>query len=42
MAWQCGIGLLMNFSQSAAARRLKINQPKISALAHYRLDTFPH
>jgi predicted XRE-type DNA-binding protein len=27
-------------SQSAAARRLKINQPKISALANYRLDGF--
>ncbi len=25
-------------SQSAAARRLKINQPKISALANYRLE----
>jgi predicted XRE-type DNA-binding protein len=27
-------------SQVAAARRLKINQPKISALANYRLDGF--
>ena len=27
-------------SQSAAARRLKINQPKISALANYRLEGF--
>jgi predicted XRE-type DNA-binding protein len=27
-------------SQVAAARRLKINQPKISALAHYRLEGF--
>ena len=27
-------------SQSRAARRLGINQPKISALAHYRLDGF--
>ncbi len=27
-------------SQAAAARRLKINQPKISALANYRLDGF--
>ena len=28
------------FSQVAAARRLKINQPKISALANYRLEGF--
>ncbi|HXQ25073.1 MAG TPA: helix-turn-helix transcriptional regulator [Candidatus Acidoferrales bacterium] len=27
-------------SQLAAARRLKINQPKISALANYRLEGF--
>jgi predicted XRE-type DNA-binding protein len=27
-------------SQAAAARRLKINQPKISALANYRLEGF--
>jgi predicted XRE-type DNA-binding protein len=27
-------------SQTAAARRLKINQPKISALANYRIDGF--
>jgi len=27
-------------SQAAAARRLKINQPKISALSNYRLDGF--
>ena len=27
-------------SQSAAARRLKINQPKISALSNYRLEGF--
>ena len=27
-------------SQIAAARRLKINQPKISALSNYRLDGF--
>ncbi|MBZ5696772.1 MAG: helix-turn-helix domain-containing protein [Acidobacteriia bacterium] len=27
-------------SQMAAARRLKINQPKISALANYRLEGF--
>jgi predicted XRE-type DNA-binding protein len=27
-------------SQITAARRLKINQPKISALANYRLDGF--
>jgi len=27
-------------SQDAAARRLKINQPKISALANYRLEGF--
>jgi len=31
-----GLGL----SQVAAARRLEINQPKISALANYRLDGF--
>ena len=29
-----------NISQVAAARRLKINQPKISALANYRLEGF--
>jgi predicted XRE-type DNA-binding protein len=29
-----------SLSQSAAARCLKINQPKISALANYRLDGF--
>lgn len=27
-------------SQTAAARRLKINQPKISALSNYRLEGF--
>jgi predicted XRE-type DNA-binding protein len=27
-------------SQIAAARRLKINQPKISALSNYRIDGF--
>jgi predicted XRE-type DNA-binding protein len=27
-------------SQSAAARRLRVSQPKISALANYRLDGF--
>jgi predicted XRE-type DNA-binding protein len=27
-------------SQIAAARRLKVNQPKISALSNYRLDGF--
>ncbi len=27
-------------SQAVAARRLKINQPKISALSNYRLDGF--
>ena len=27
-------------SQVAAARRLKINQPKVSALSNYRLDGF--
>src|SRR5271170_4711182 len=27
-------------SQAAAARRLKVNQPKISALANYRLEGF--
>jgi predicted XRE-type DNA-binding protein len=29
-----------HLSQAAAARRLKINQPKISALANYRLEGF--
>lgn len=29
-----------NLSQAAAADALKINQPKISALANYRLDGF--
>ena len=29
-----------HLSQAAAARRLKINQPKVSALANYRLDGF--
>ena len=29
-----------NLSQAAAARRLKINQPKISALANYRVEGF--
>jgi predicted XRE-type DNA-binding protein len=29
-----------SLSQVAAARRLKINQPKISALANYRLEGF--
>ena len=29
-----------NLSQAAAAKRLKINQPKISALANYRLEGF--
>ncbi|HLW97763.1 MAG TPA: helix-turn-helix transcriptional regulator [Candidatus Acidoferrales bacterium] len=28
------------YSQADAARRLKINQPKISALSNYRLDGF--
>jgi len=27
-------------SQTAAARRLKINQPKVSALSNYQLDGF--
>jgi predicted XRE-type DNA-binding protein len=27
-------------SQTAAARRLKVNQPKVSALANYRLEGF--
>ena len=27
-------------SQAAAARRLKINQPKVSALSNYQLDGF--
>jgi predicted XRE-type DNA-binding protein len=27
-------------SQTAAARRLKVNQPKVSALSHYQLDGF--
>ncbi|HYL47418.1 MAG TPA: helix-turn-helix transcriptional regulator [Candidatus Limnocylindrales bacterium] len=30
----------LGLSQAAAARRLTINQPKISALANYRLDGF--
>ena len=30
----------LELSQVAAARRLRINQPKISALANYRLDGF--
>ena len=29
-----------HLSQGAAARRLKINQPKISALSNYRLEGF--
>jgi predicted XRE-type DNA-binding protein len=29
-----------NLSQTAAARRLKVNQPKVSALSNYRLDGF--
>lgn len=29
-----------DLSQTAAARRLKVNQPKISALANYRLEGF--
>src|ERR1700730_6731454 len=29
-----------NFSQIAAARRLKVNQPKVSALCNYQLDGF--
>jgi len=29
-----------HLSQVAAAKRLGINQPKISALSHYRLDGF--
>jgi predicted XRE-type DNA-binding protein len=28
-------------SQTAAARHLKVNQPKVSALSNYRLDAFP-
>jgi predicted XRE-type DNA-binding protein len=27
-------------SQTAAARRLKVNQPKVSALSHYQLEGF--
>jgi predicted XRE-type DNA-binding protein len=27
-------------SQAVAARRLKVNQPKVSALSHYQLDGF--
>jgi predicted XRE-type DNA-binding protein len=27
-----------NLSQTAAARRLKVNQPKVSALANYQLE----
>ena len=30
----------LRLSQSRAARHLRINQPKISALSHYRLDGF--
>ena len=29
-----------SLSQAAAARHLKINQPKVSALANYRLEGF--
>lgn len=29
-----------NLSQASASEILKVNQPKISALAHYRLDGF--
>jgi predicted XRE-type DNA-binding protein len=29
-----------NLSQTAAARRLKVNQPKVSALSNYRLEGF--
>ncbi|HEV3158080.1 MAG TPA: helix-turn-helix transcriptional regulator [Candidatus Baltobacteraceae bacterium] len=29
-----------HLTQVAAAKRLSINQPKVSALAHYRLDGF--
>jgi predicted XRE-type DNA-binding protein len=29
-----------NLSQAGAARRLKVNQPKISALSNYRLNGF--
>jgi predicted XRE-type DNA-binding protein len=29
-----------NLSQTAAARRLHVNQPKVSALANYQLDGF--
>jgi predicted XRE-type DNA-binding protein len=31
---------VQNLSHAAAAKRLKINQPKISALANYRLEGF--
>ena len=34
------IVVAQELSQAAAARRLKINQPKISALANYRLEGF--
>jgi predicted XRE-type DNA-binding protein len=30
----------LQLSQAAAARRLRINQPKISALSNYRLEGF--
>lgn len=29
-----------NLSQTTAARRLKVNQPKVSALSNYQLDGF--
>lgn len=29
-----------SFTQAAAAKRLRINQPKVSALAHYKLEGF--
>lgn len=32
--------ILEGLSQTAAARRLKVNQPKVSALANYQLDGF--
>src|ERR1700704_3899074 len=31
----------LHLSQGIAARRVKINQPKISALSNYRLEGFP-
>jgi predicted XRE-type DNA-binding protein len=35
-----GVIQSLRLSQTAAARRLKVNQPKVSALSNYRLDGF--